>query len=368
MDITFVTPLGATFALSALVVLAVFARRRRRVGEIQQALRLERPTLRSHLPLLLALATVPVLLGIAAAQPVIETTRTLPERTDAQAFVLVDVSRSMLAGAEPGAPTRFDRAREIALGLRQELPEVPFGVASLTDRVLPHLFPTVDGQVFAATLTRSLGIEEPPPGAYYLTVATNLNSLRLVPEKHYFPASAKQRVLVVLTDGESQALEPDLARAFKRRPRIETVFVHLWDADERIYETGVEEGGYLPDPRSQDTLARAAALVGGQVFDEDDAPAAAAAVSAALGEGETVAQERDSGRLALMPYLTLAVILPLGAILLRRNVWCRRPRWTTRGGKTSGQTTRGPGGRAPCVPLAQPRGQAYSPAGRGVAP
>ncbi len=367
MDVRFVTPLGATFALSALVVLAVFARRRRRLSEIQQALGLERPTLRSQLPLLLALAAVPVLLGIAAAQPVIETTRTLPERTDAQVFVVVDVSRSMLAGAEPGAPTRFDRAREIALGLRQEFPEVPFGVASLTDRVLPHLFPTVDGSVYAATLTRSLGIEEPPPGAYYLTVATNLTSLRLVPEKHYFSASAKQRVLVVLTDGESQALEPDLARAFKRRPGIDTVFVHLWDAEERIYETGVEEGGYRPDP-SEDTLARAAALVGGQVFDEDDAPAAAAAVSAALGEGETIAQERESGRLALMPYLTLAAILPLGAILLRRNVWWSRPWWTTRGDTTSGQTTRGPGGRAPRVPLAQLRGQAYPPAGRGVAP
>ena len=324
MDVRLVTPLGALFALTALVVLAVFMRRRRRLGEIREALRLEQPTLQSQLPFVLALVAVPLLLGLAAAQPVVETTRTVSERTDAQAFVVVDVSRSMLAGAEPGAPTRFDRAREIALGLRQELPEVPFGVASLTDRMLPHLFPTVDGPVFASTLTRSLDIEHPPPGAYYLTVATNLNSLRLVPEKNYFPASAKKRVLVVLTDGESQTLEPDLARAFKRRPHVETIFVHVWDADERIYETGVEEGGYRPDPGSGALLARAASLVGGQVLPEGEAEDVVGAVRELIGEGETVARETETGRFALMPYLTLLVLVPLGFVLLRRNVWALR--------------------------------------------
>ena len=243
MDVRFITPLGALFALTALLLLAVVVRRRRRLREIRRALRLPEPTLRSQLPLVLALAAVPVLLGIAAAQPVIETTQTAPERTDAQAFVVVDVSRSMLAGADAGAPTRFERAREIALGLRAELPEIPFGIASITDQVLPHLFPTTDDPVFASTLARSLDIEQPPPGAFYLTVASNLNSLRAVPEKNYFPPTAKKRVLIVLTDGESQPLEPDLARAFKRRPKVATVFVHVWDADERIYETGVEEGG-----------------------------------------------------------------------------------------------------------------------------
>jgi hypothetical protein len=326
VDIRLVTPLGALFALTALVVLTAFVARRRRLGEIGRALRLEQPTLRSQLGFVLALAAAPVLLGIAAAQPVIETTRTVAERTDAQVFVVVDVSRSMLAGAEPGAPTRFDRARELALGLRQELDEVPFGVASITDRVLPHLFPTVDGAVFASTLTRSLDIEQPPPGAYYLTVATNLNSLRLVPEKNYFPATAKKRVLVVLTDGESQSLEPDLARAFKRRPRVETVFVHVWNAEERIYETGVEEGGYRPDSGSTALLGRAASLVGGHVVSESDAGDVADTVRNLIGEGETVARETETGRLALMPYLTLLALVPLALVLLRRNVWVKRRR------------------------------------------
>lgn len=321
MDLRFLTPLGAFFAVTALVPLAVFVLRRRRLRAIGVALGLEEPTLRSQLSLVLALAAVPVLLGVAAAQPVIETARTVPERTDAQAFVVLDVSRSMLASAKPGAPARFERARSVALALREELPEVPFGIASLTDRVLPHLFPTTDARVFAAAIGKAIDIEQPPPGVFALTVATNLNALRSVPEKNYFRPSARKRLLVVLTDGETQPLEGELARAFKRRPRIETVFVHFWDPDERIYETGVEEGGYRPDARSDAVLARAASLVGGQVFAEGEAAGAARAVRAAVGEGETIARKHESGRLALMPYLTLAALVPLGFVLLRRNLW-----------------------------------------------
>ncbi len=275
------------------------------------------------MPFVLALVAVPVLLGVAAMQPVIETTRTVPERTDAQALVAVDVSRSMLAGAGPGSATRFDRAREIALGLRTELPEVPFGVVSITDRVLPHLFPTTDDAVYASTLTRSLGIEHPPPGAFYLTFATNLNGLRAIPEQNYFLPTAKKRVLVVLTDGETQALEPELARAFTRRPTVETVFVHLWDADERIYEAGVPEGGYRPDAGSTASLARAASLVDGRVLAEAEAGAAAGVVRELIGTGATVDRQRETGRLALMPYLAALALVPLGFVLLRRNAWLR---------------------------------------------
>jgi hypothetical protein len=135
---------------------------------------------------------------------------------------------------------------------------------------------------------------------------------------------------VVLTDGESQPVAGELTRAFKRRPRIETIFVHVWGPGERIFETGVAEGGYRPDPRSGTALARAASLVGGQVFAEGEETRAVGAVRAAIGEGKAIARNHESGRLALMPYLTLAALLPLGLVLLRRNVWWR-PRSALRG-------------------------------------
>jgi hypothetical protein len=324
MDVRLLTPLAALFAITAVVPIAVFLVRRRRLRSIRSVLGLHEPTLRSQLPFVLSLAAVPLLLGLAATQPVVETGRTVPERTDAQAFVVLDVSRSMLAASGAGAPTRFERAREIALGIREQLPEVPFGIASLTDRVLPHLFPTTDARVFDTTLARAIDIEQPPPGAFYLTFATNLNSLRQIPEKNYFPPTAKKRVVVVLTDGETQPVQGDLARAFRRRPAIDTFFVRLWDADERIYETGVAEGGYRPDSGSDGSLARAASLVGGQVFGEDDASRVAGAVREAIGEGETVARAHESGRFALMPYIALVAALPLGFVLVRRNVWWSR--------------------------------------------
>jgi len=327
MEVSFLTPFGALVALTALAPLIVLAARRRRLRAVRRALALEEPTLGSQLPLVLSLVAVPALLGLAATQPVIQTTERVPERTDAQVFVALDVSRSMLAGAAPGAATRFERAQDIAQELQARFPDVPFGIATVTDRVLPHLFPTTDARVFTATLRRTLGIERPPPTVFYSTSATSLNSLRVVPERNFYPPSATKRVLVVLTDGETQKPEGFLASAFERTPKVQPVFVRLWNANERIYESGVAEGGYAPDLRSSADLERVAALTGGTVFEERDLDGVVGAVRAAVGVGETVEREQQSGRLALMPWITLAAFLPLLVVLSRRNFWWapRRP-------------------------------------------
>jgi hypothetical protein len=320
VDVQLLTPLAALFALTAAVPLAVHLVRRRRLRAIRSALGLAEPTVRSQLPFVLCLAAVPVLLGLAAAQPVVETTTTVPERTDAQGFVVIDVSRSMLASPGSGEPTRFDRARSLALSLRDALPELPLGIATVTDRTLPNLFPTADRQVFEATLHRAVGIERPPPEAVYNLLASNLNSLRTVPEGNYFPPSATKRVLVVLTDGETEPIDAQLGQAFERRPTVETILVHMWDAEERVYATGGLAESYRPDPRSQDVMARVAALTGGAVLEEDVA-GVVEAVRDAVGVGKTVARGQQSGRFALMPWIALAALVPLAFVLLRRNLW-----------------------------------------------
>lgn len=324
MELTFLTPLAALFAVAGAVPLAVFLLRQRHLRPVRSSLGLGEPSLGSRAPVVVALAAVPALLGLAAAQPVVETTRVVPERTDVEAFVVVDVSRSMLASLAPGEPTRFERAQKAAIDLRQALPEVPFGAVSLTDRALPHLFPTTHERVFSATVRDSLDIEHPPPGAFYLTAATTLDALAAIPDLNYFTKSAKKRVVVVLTDGETQPLQGRLAAAFERRPRVDVVIVRYWDAGERIYEAGVAEPGYEPDPRSGAVLEQAASQMGARVLSEDEAPQAAAAVRAAIGAGETVDVTQQAGRLALMPWITLAALVPLAFVLLRRNVWWRR--------------------------------------------
>jgi von Willebrand factor type A domain len=325
VDVRFLTPWAALLAVTALVPIAVYALRRRRLRALERSLGLVPPGLRAQLPLVVALAAVPGLLGVAAAQPVVETTRTAPARTDAEAFVVLDVSRSMLAGAGPGEPTRFERAREMARQLRAAFPEVPFGIVTLTDRVLPHLFPTTDERVFAATLERALGVEKPPPGAFYLTFATNLNTLRDIPGKGYFRPSARQRVVVTLTDGETQAIGGEVGAAYGRAPRTDLLLVHVWDAREDIYETGAAEG-YEPNPQSEAALTRLASLVEGRVLAEHDVSGLLDAFESAVGTGRTLARAERSGSIALMPWVTLAALLPLAAVLLQRNVWWSLPR------------------------------------------
>ncbi|NUT56564.1 MAG: hypothetical protein HOQ03_11375, partial [Thermoleophilia bacterium] len=287
---------------------------------VRAALGLEQRPLRSLAPLAAALAAVPCLLALAAMQPIVETTRTIDERTDAEVFVVTDVSRSMLASARPGAPTRLERAQALAEQLRARLPGVPVGILSLTDRVLPHLFPTADEIVFRSTLEKSIGIERPPPALFFSTRATQLSALAAIPERDFYSPSARKRVLVVYTDGESQPLDAELTRAFARKPVVETIFVHVWGSADRIYETGMAERAYTPDPGSAASLRSAAQLTGGRVLGEGEGAEAADAAAAVLGEGPTRKRILEGERRALMPYATMLVLLPLGFVLLRRNL------------------------------------------------
>jgi hypothetical protein len=320
MEVSFLTPLGALVALSALAPLGVYRARERRVREIRSALGLAEPSRGSRRSFVLALVVVCALIALAAAQPVLATSREERERTDAQVFLIVDTSRSMLASATPGAPTRFDRARQIGQALADSLSEVPVGVASMTDGLLPHLFPTTDRRVLEATLGKTLSIESPGPSTFFSRRATTYDALEAAPTLNYFPPTAKKRVLVVLTDGETRPLEHDLASAFERGPRIGTVFVHVWEPDERIYLTGVAEFGYAADPRSEAALARIASLVGGRVVSEGDPDGLLRAVEDLVGSGPTVDRRHEGNRLALMPWITLAALVPLGYVLRRRNL------------------------------------------------
>ena len=142
------------------------------------------------------------------------------------------------------------RRRRFASAMRSAT--FPSGVASFTDRVLPHLFPSADDDVFVATLRRSIGIDRPPPQGTFVTTATRLEALETVVTRGYFSPTARSRLLVVITDGESVPVSgAKLGAAFRRPPGIDTVFVHVWDQDERVYDAGQVEPQYSPDLRSR---------------------------------------------------------------------------------------------------------------------
>jgi von Willebrand factor type A domain len=319
MSLTFLTPDGVLLALGVAVPLVALVLVRRRARRVRGLLGLSEPALRRILVALAALLVASVLVGLAAAQPVLERTETLEVRTDAEVFVVLDVSRSMLAQDGLQSAPRFDRAKSAASRLRASLEGVPVGIASLTDRVLPHLFPSPDEDVFEVTIQRSLGIEKPPPTSGVSTLATSLSSLAAIRGLRYFTPSARKRVVVVLTDGESTPVaSARVGSLYRQRPAITPVFLHFWDEDERVYSRGAPEP-YRPDESSREVLERLADSTNGHVYSEGDLGAATAKVRDLLGSGPTVVQGRSGDRIALAPYLALAAFLPLTLLLLRRD-------------------------------------------------
>ena len=316
---SFLTPVALLFGLLAAAPLAVFVGRSRRGERIRAALGLGRRSRRSWVTLAICLAAVPVLVGVAAAQPVITSARTVPQRSDVEVFVVVDTSRSMLASMGSGEATRFARAQDAVIALQEQLEEVPLGLASFTDRVLPHLFPTVDQRVFRETMREALGIERPPPSTSFGTNVTALDALGVVPTLAFFRPAAAKRALVVFTDGESQPVST-LGTDFAQEPRIDVIFVRMGDESERIWESGVAEAAYTPDLSAAETLATAAQAVEGRVLEEGEVTEVAAAVRAALGDGPTTPRRIEGDRQALMPYVALLTIIPLGFVLYRRNL------------------------------------------------
>jgi hypothetical protein len=319
-SISFLSPLGALLALGALVPVLAVLRARRRANRVRTIVGLSRPGVRRVLVPVAAVVLTGTLLGAAAAQPVLERTSAREIRTDVEVFFVLDVSRSMLAQSGKGGTTRFARAKRVARDLRSDLGEFPSGLASLTDRVLPHLFPSSDADVFSVTLERSLGIERPPPRTSFATLATDFNALTKLRTLRFFRPDVERRLVVVLSDGESAPVaRARLGTLFRREPKIDAIFIHFWGEDERVYSRGVPEPQYLPDPSSRTLLDGIAASVEGSVFEERSAGVAAQRARQLLGDGPTVVEGMERGRVALAPYLTLAAFLPLGLLLLRPN-------------------------------------------------
>jgi von Willebrand factor type A domain len=320
MSLSILTPLGALLVIGLVVPLAALLRARRKAARVRGILGVEQPRRRAVAVPLAALVAGAMLLGLAAAQPVFEWTSDRRVRTDAEAFVVLDVSRSMLAQRDLDEPMRLERARAVATRLRASLPDIPVGVASLTDRVLPHLFPTSDQEVFEATLERSVGIERPPPRTTLATSATSLNALATLRGLRYFTPNSASRLAIVLTDGESQPVaNARLGGLFQREPAINVVFVQFWDEDERVFSRGVPEPEYRPDPSARATLDRLAASTKGAVFTEQQVGSATGKARELLGDGPSVVEGRQAGQLALAPYLAAAALLPFGLLLWRRD-------------------------------------------------
>ena len=314
-SLAFLTPLAALVALAAIVPLAALALGERRSRAARRVLGLPAPERARRLPRIVALVAVPALLAVAAAQPVLRTHGTSRTRVDADVYFVFDVSRSMLAAPGPAGRTRLERAKSFALALRAALPDVPAGVATLTDRVLPDLFPDADLSVFTSTVERAVAIEQPPPADVNVT-ATSFDALAALGTANYFGPESRKRLVVVLTDGESRPFDARrIAAAFAAGPGTHLELVRVAAAGEAVYDGGRLEHGYRENPGSVQLLASLASATGGAVVGEGNLAGAIHTARADLGSGPTVAVARSQRAHSLAPLAALLAIVPLLALV-----------------------------------------------------
>ncbi len=320
MTVSFLTPLAA--AVGLIVGLAIWARvvARRRAANAASGLGLTPAGRRGLVVDLVLLGLVGLLVGLAAAQPVVSRSEATHGRDGAEVLVVFDVTRSMLARRAPSEPTRLDRSRELAKRLRASIPETRVGVASLTDRVLPHLFPTLGSNSFVSVVNRAIGVERPPPDRR-ANKATAFSALGDIGRTAFFRRETARRVVVVVSDGETLPVDLEALRERLGEGRVSTVFVQVWRGDESVFDAnGQRDPAYRPDRTGGRTLRGVAGALEAPVLNEGDIEGLTAAVKERIGAGTLVPQGRQVVSHQLAPHALLAAFVPLAFILYRRNI------------------------------------------------
>jgi Mg-chelatase subunit ChlD len=331
---SFLTPLGGLAALAVLLPFSAALHGRIRAAVVARRLGLDPPPRWSVGPRIAATVAAVSLLGLAAAQPVLSHETVVRTRTNVAVLFVLDVSRSMAASLSPKSPTRLVRAEQAAARLRAAIPEVPAGVATLTDRVLPDLLPVSDIAGFDAVVRRAVTIEDPPP-VTNAEIATNYAALDNIATGNYFVPRVKRRVIVLLTDGESNPFDPgQLARRLGVRAGYRFLAVRFWNQNEAVFDAnGQREPGYHPDPTGRVLLAELAAALGGRSFEERQTSAAASYLRQVVRYGSVGQARGVSGQRALAPYIAgLALVLLLTGVMPQSVI--RRCRLGPRDGGT----------------------------------
>ena len=258
-------------------------------------------------------------LGVAAAQPALRTTQRQVVRTQSQIFFVVDMSRSMAAAPTLNGRSRLAHARTDVARLRAAVPDVPSGLAGLTDRVLPYLFPTASAVAFDQTLQRSVLVESPPPQEVS-TNATSFGALAALAQDGFFQQTVARRTCVLVSDAETRSYPTDsVVRALNGPRGCRLLVIRVGGASDRVFGAdGTPEAGYAPDPAAAAKAQELAQATGGRAFDEGSLAGAAAALRAAAEVGPVRPEATRPTTRALAPYAALLAALLTLALVLRR--------------------------------------------------
>ena len=307
MSVGLAHPAALLLALVALLPLAVAASRGRTAQRLRAGLGLAAPRLRDRLARPALLACAFVLLALALAQPSLARSHAQRVRADAQLLVVLDNSRSMLA-APPGGRTRAARAASFALRLADALPDVPAGVASLSNRLLPYLFPTPDRRAFDAVVEQAYGVQRPPPALDLERNVTTFDALVDAATGAFFSPSARRRILVVLSDAETQPFDASAVLRRLRRAHVTPIVVRFWSRAERIvHHDGAREAYRPQQPRELSVLRRA----GWSAYGEQRAGTVVGEIRRELGRGPLVSAGPVAARTSIGGAVALAALAPL---------------------------------------------------------
>ena len=291
----------------------------RRTDRLRRFFSLAKPRRRDLALVAVALAVLPALVAVAAAQPVVIHRQWITERLDAQAFLVFDTTQSMNAQSSPDAPTRLEQAKRDAEQLITRMGDIPVGIATMTDRVLPDLMPTTDLALLRREINVAVGVNEPPPMVRYPGQVPLFPALFPVSTDNMYAPQAKRRVLVVFTDGETPPLSP-IAYDLAHELTIPPLFVRVWGPNEHIYLHGHIDPHYRSDPAGGAVLREFAKNLHGRVFGEQDLSGLVRAIHAEAGTKPARSLTLGYERSALGPWFLLAGVVPLGFLLYRRNL------------------------------------------------
>jgi hypothetical protein len=321
---TFASPWAALVALAGLPALTLALVRGRSARRLRRALGLAEPPLPTRLVRPIALVCLFGLLGLAAAQPAIRHEQVRTARKDAELLVVLDSSRSMLASRTATSSPRYRRAATFAHRLRRAVPELPAGVASLTNRLLPYLFPTADARIYDSVLDEAYGIQRPRPSPAVEPWVTTFDPLLELTTRRFFSPSVHKRVVVVLSDLETHPFEAGFVLGRLRAGGVTPILVRFWRSDERIFRSNGSQERYRATLPNELAELRAD---GWPAYPETSLDRVAARVRRAIGSGPTGGfglQRRDrslASILALAAFAPLLLLIaPAGQLPLRRRL------------------------------------------------
>jgi hypothetical protein len=261
-------------------------------------------------------------------------------RADAEAYLFVDDSASMLASASASAQTRLQQARTAAERFARELPpDLPLGAGALPQAPLPLTAPIGDRQLFIATINRQTVPGTQPEQYYGGVTATDFSNLSLLTSARFFLRESKHRIVIVLTDAEGPSFDSTAVAATLEKAHIKLVVVRFGSSRDHFWlhppgRSPVTLAKFVPDVSDLGELRLLSSETGGSFYDHSQVDAAIRKVDRLVGHGpdrpaQPISIYADSlgpyAVLAALPFLAwiagglLPLVTPLGLRVRRRR-------------------------------------------------